>query len=433
MPRPGDENGTFLRVQKTRVYLSPGMFGFATLASLDYFEHFTRAIEERFRDRGRAVEIRVCEVHPTASILRRAAKLARLVDESAGDDDGPIHIIGHSTGGLDARLVASPTVRLPGNAHCRLGWTSRLRSVTTINTPHFGTPLAAFFATVSGQRLLYAVTALTVAGLKLGAPPLAAASALVAAFGRAQLGFLEIELIDRAIESFIRVLDDASSRELRAWLKLLRDDQGAIVQLMPEAMDLLHAGLQDRVGLRYQSVATYAPRNAVRDWVSALRSPWGAMSAAIFTALSNITARLNEHYPCRSHDGSIEQKLARVLGELPPPDANDGVVPLASQVWGELIWAGKADHLDIVGHFPGKGGHIDWLASGARFNRLRFDAVLDRIVTGMVAGEQSSVAEQAAAPPRPVIETLAPERGDVEQAAAAASAIGAPPAGEPAA
>ncbi|WP_437886420.1 esterase/lipase family protein [Sorangium sp. So ce307] len=431
MPRTAEGNGTFLRVQKTRVYLSPGMFGFATLASLEYFEHFSRAIEERFRDRGRVVEIRVCEVHPTASLLRRAAKLARLVDESAGDDGGPIHIIGHSTGGLDARLVASPSVRLPGNAHRRLGWTSRLRSVTTINTPHFGTPLAAFFATVSGQRLLYAVTALTVAGLKLGAPPLAAASALVAAFGRAQLGFLEIELIDRAVESFIRVLDDASSRELRAWLKLLRDDQGAIVQLMPEAMDLLHAGLEDRTGLRYQSVATYAPRNAVRDWVSALRSPWGAMSAAIFTALSNITARLNEHYPCRSHDGSIEQKLARVLGELPPPDANDGVVPLASQVWGELIWAGKADHLDIVGHFPGKGGHIDWLASGARFNRLRFDAVLDRIVTGMMAGEQSGLSEQVTPPPRPVIETIAPERGDVEQTAAAASAIGGPAVEDP--
>ncbi len=114
MPRRAGGHGTFPRVQKTRVYLSPGMFGFATLASLEYFEHFIRAIEERFRDRGRIVEIHVCEVHPTASILRRAAKLARLVDESAGDDDGPIHIVGHSTGGLDARLVASPTARLPG-------------------------------------------------------------------------------------------------------------------------------------------------------------------------------------------------------------------------------------------------------------------------------------------------------------------------------
>ena len=109
-------------MQPTRIYLSPGMFGFARLASFEYFEHLIRALEQRFRDRGREAVVRVCEVHPTASILRRASKLARLIDESAGDE-GPIHIIGHSTGGLDARLVACPTARLPGDAARRLGWT----------------------------------------------------------------------------------------------------------------------------------------------------------------------------------------------------------------------------------------------------------------------------------------------------------------------
>lgn len=376
-------------MQRTRIYLSPGMFGFARLASFEYFEHLIRALEERFRDRGREAVVRVVEVHPTASILRRAAKLARLIDESAGDDGGPIHIIGHSTGGLDARLVACPTARLPGDAGKRLGWTDRLCSVTTMNTPHFGTPLAAFFATVSGQRLLYAVSALTVTALKLGAPPLAAASALVAAISRLQLGVLELELIDRSIEGVVRVLDDASSRELRAWLRLLRDDQGAIIQLTPEAMDLFHAGLEDRPGVRYQSVASYAPRNEVRDWLSALRSPWAAMSTTIFTAMWNLTARQDPRYPCRPMEPGVEQKLAALLGEVPPADANDGVVPLYSQVWGELIWAGKGDHLDTVGHFPGRGGHTDWLASGARFSRHRFDAVMDRVVGGMIAGEEA--------------------------------------------
>jgi triacylglycerol lipase len=370
-----------------RVFLSPGMFGFAKVASFSYFEHVTTAIEERFTARGRRAVISVCDVHPSSSIRRRAAKLARMISDTSGDE-GSIHIVGHSTGGLDGRLVASPTVRLPGVEPAELAWIGRLRSVTTMNTPHYGTPLAAFFTTVSGQRLLYAVTALTVTALKLGAPPLAAASALVAAFARMQLGVLELQLVDRTVDATIKVLDEASSRDLRAWLRLLRDDQGAMVQLMPEAMDLFQAVVEDRPGVRYQSVATYAPQNGVTDWLAAMRSPWAAMSAAIFTALYNISARHHPQYACSAGDGSAEKQLAAMLGELPPITANDGVVPLYSQLHGELIWVGKADHLDIVGHFPGRGGHTDWLASGARFNRVRFDAVMDRIVAGMIAAER---------------------------------------------
>jgi hypothetical protein len=380
-------------VPAARIYLSPGMFGFARLASFEYFEHVVRALEERFHARGREVTVRVCDVHPTASIRRRAATLARMIGETAGDGGGPVHIVGHSTGGLDARLVASPSVSLPEVTAQQLAWLPRLRSVTTINTPHYGTPLAAFFATVSGQRLLYAITALTVAALKLGAPPLAAASALVAAFGRVQLGGIELSLVDRTVDSVIRVLDDASSRELRAWLKQLRDDQGAILQLTPEAMDLFQAGVENRPSVRYQCVATYAPLHAgAGDWLLALRSPWSAVSSAIFTALYNITGRHDPRYPCAPTDPAAERSLRVLLGELPPIHANDGVVPLSSQLWGDLLWAGKADHLDVVGHFPGGGTHNDWLTSGARFNRVRFDVIMDRIVRGMITGEEMATA-----------------------------------------
>ncbi len=369
------------------VYLSPGMFGFARLASFEYFEHMVSALSERFRAHNRPVEVRVCEVHPTSSVRRRAGKLARMIGATAGDK-GPIHVLGHSTGGLDARLVASPSVHLGEGDETRARWVERIRSVTTVNTPHFGTPLAAFFATVSGQRLLYAVSALTVAALKMGAPPLALTSALMAAFGRVELGGIEVEIVDRTVDNVIRVLDEASSRELRAWLKLLRDDQGGIVQLMPEAMDLFHAGVDDRPGVRYQSVATFAPRPSTRALVGSLRSPWSALSTTIFTTLYNITARRDDRYPCAPEDGSAARALRAVLGEPPEEGANDGIVPLPSQVWGELLWAGKADHLDIVGHFAGGGRHTDWLTSGSRFSRVRFDVVMDRIASGMLVAEE---------------------------------------------
>ncbi len=381
----------------TRVYLSPGMFGFARLASFDYFEHLVKAISDRFAARDHRAEVRVCEVRPTASIRRRAVKLATMIAATAGDDGGPIHIVGHSTGGLDARLIASPSVSLSPSGAPPLSWAARLCSVTSVNTPHYGTPLASFFATVSGQRLLYVVSALTVTALKLGAPPLAATSALVAAMGRIQLRGLELELVDRTVESLVKVLDEASSRELRAWLRLLRDDQGAIVQLMPEAMDLFQAGIADRRFVKYQCVATYAPENAVRDWLGAMRSPWRALSATVFTAMYNITARQDARYPCMAPDGSGEQQVRAMLGEAPPPTASDGIVPLYSQVWGELIWVGKADHLDVVGHFPGRDGHTDWLSSGARFNRVRFDVVVDRIVEGILVSEAEAATRAAAA------------------------------------
>lgn len=373
----------------SRVYLAPGMFGFARLASFDYFEHMVRAVEERFRARGRQVQVHVCEVHPTASVRRRAAKLANMVAETGGRDGGPVHLVGHSTGGLDARLVASPSVHLGATDGEALAWIDRLRSVTTVNCPHQGTPLATFFATVSGQRLLYAVSALTVTALKLGAPPLAATSALVAAFGRVGLDVFEIELVDRAVEATIRVLDEASSRELRAWLQLLRDDQGGIVQLMPEAMDLFQAGVEDRPGVRYQSVATFAPPPGVTSWLGALRSPWGALSGTIFALFYNITAREDPRYPCAPADGSAQRKVRALLGEVPPSSSSDGIVPLYSQVYGDLVWVGHADHLDVVGHFPGFGGHTDWLSSGSRFSRVRFDVMMDRVVDGMLLAEQA--------------------------------------------
>jgi triacylglycerol lipase len=105
----------------TRIYLTPGLFGFARLAGFDYLQHVQRALAERFERKGRSVEIRVVDVHPSASIRRRAARLVHLVAETSGSSGGPIHLLGHSTGGLDLRLVASPSARLEEDTEDRLG------------------------------------------------------------------------------------------------------------------------------------------------------------------------------------------------------------------------------------------------------------------------------------------------------------------------
>ncbi len=377
-------------VPPTRVYLSPGFFAFERLAGVEYFRHVVAALEKRFGQRGRELQVRVADVHPSASIRRRALRLAELAAQTAGRDDGPIHLLGHSIGGLDIRLVASPGALLDDGAGPATDWLERLCSVTTVNTPHYGTPLAVFFATAKGQRVLYAVSAVTVTALRLGAPPLAATATLLATLGRGrERAGLEFEAGNRVSEAVLRVLDEASSLELRSWLRRIRDDQGAVLQLAPEAMDLFQAAVGDRPDLRYQCVASYVPPARARDWLRFGRSPWAAASAAVFKTLSRLTAAQDPRYPCAPANGGDDQ-LRALLDELPAGDANDGVVPLRSQLWGRPVWVGRGDHLDVVGHFRGRGGHRDWLCSGAHFDRHRFGEIMDRIVEGMLEGEGTS-------------------------------------------
>src|SRR5690349_22569220 len=97
------------------VYFVPGMFGFGRLAGYDYFHHVREAIESRFADAGVEVVFEVVPTPPTSSLRHRARMLAKAVRQSAGDA-GPIHLVGHSTGGLDLRLVLSPSSDLASDA-----------------------------------------------------------------------------------------------------------------------------------------------------------------------------------------------------------------------------------------------------------------------------------------------------------------------------
>jgi hypothetical protein len=379
-----------------RVYLSPGMFGFGRLASYEYFGHLERALASRIRAAGDDVVIHVAQVAPTASIRRRAQTLAKLVAETCeqgGPASGPIHLIGHSTGGLDARLVASPTVSLalpPGGPH----WQTRIASVTTINTPHFGTPLASFFTTVSGMRVLTALSALTVVALTVGAPPLSAMGALVAAFGRADraLGF-DLKVLEGATGSLLKAIGEVQTKDVRDYVTAVYEDSGAMVQLMPEAMDLFIAGVEDCPGVLYQSTASMAARPAPRKVLRSVLNPWATVSGAIFTLMQGIAARYDRRYPCAAPqaDDDSERVLVRALGRAPEPSENDGVVPVRSQLWGRLVWAGYGDHLDVLGHFdggrprPDQPAHVDWMHSGSGFDAARFDSLVDAIASGLLS------------------------------------------------
>jgi triacylglycerol lipase len=375
------------------VYLSPGMFGFGRLGSYNYFAHIERELAARFAAAGHQLVAHVIDDLPTASIRRRATRLAEIVSQTSAHD--PVHLLGHSTGGLDARLVASPATRsIPVTS---LGWLPRLRTVTTMNTPHFGTPLASFFTTASGQRVLAALSILTVTGLSVGAQPLAAASVILG-FLRGSDKVLPWKLLDRAIASVLGLVDDARSPEVRAFLTAIEDDQGSMLQLSPESMDLVAAGFADRPGVVYQSTASMAPSPRPRRWLDTFGHPWRTISLSLFFGLHRITAAHDARYPCAAMRGAApwagdanEALLARALPESPRLDANDGVVPIRSQLWGRVVWAGLGDHLDVLGHYRDDGApgaaeatHLDWLTSGSDFGHAQLAALVDAIAAGML-------------------------------------------------
>jgi triacylglycerol lipase len=365
-----------------RVYFVPGLFGFAKLAGYDYFTHMRRGLEARYAAAGVAVVCEDVPAPPTSSLRYRSRVLAGTVARTAGAD-GPIHLVGHSTGGLDARLVLSPSANL-GLDEPLFAWRSRVATAISLNAPHYGTPVASYFATVSGTRVLYALSLFTVLSLTLGEPSLAIFSRLLAGLGGIDTVFGgDLKLISRMTDSVLRFVDKDGREEISDFLGKVRVDQGAIVQIMPEAMDLFNAATENRPNVRYGCVATAAPPPRSLRIARRVRSPYTAFTAAMFSTLYQFAGQRPRVYPyAKPRPRELELLRAGIEHDI-DDGISDGIVPTLSMLWGELLWAGEADHLDVLGHFHDEqkdSGHTDWITSGSRFGAQRFGALLDAIV-----------------------------------------------------
>jgi triacylglycerol lipase len=368
--------------QLHHVYLIPGMFGFGRLAGVDYFAHVRKALDARFQDAGERIITGVSPSPPTSSLRHRARILAKTVVHTLRDEDGPVHLVGHSTGGLDSRLLLSPTSRL-GIEPSLLEWTSRVKSIVSINTPHYGTPLAGYFASVSGTRLLYALSLLTIVSLSVGEPSLSVFSRLLAMLGNLDslLGE-DSKLVSRMTDVLLRVVDRQGRAAVSRYLRNVRSDQGGLIQIMPEAIDLLNAATEDNPAVKYSCVVTAAPLPLQIKFAQRLLSPYAAATGALFSTLYQLTSQRPRMYGYAQPTAQQQEMLRWGFADAVDDRHNDGIVPTMSMLWGELLWCGEADHLDILGHFhddhkPAE--HIDWMMSGAHFTRLRFDQAMDAI------------------------------------------------------
>jgi hypothetical protein len=136
------------------VVLVPGFFGFGRLGDFFYFADrvgatLRGALEARV---GRAVPVLSIASEPASSLASRQKMLLEQLHRVDSLLEGPAryHLVGHSAGGVDADLLTMAQPLCSGKTCAGQTWEhydshgirARIRSITTIASPHHGTNLS---------------------------------------------------------------------------------------------------------------------------------------------------------------------------------------------------------------------------------------------------------------------------------------------------
>lgn len=112
------------------IILVHGFSGFTDLGPMDYFFGIKELLEEHGAD------VTTPALPPYNDPAERARVLADVIDFTlARTGKAKVHLIGHSQGGIDSRVVIAA-----------MGYADRVASYTTISTPHDGTEVASLAA-----------------------------------------------------------------------------------------------------------------------------------------------------------------------------------------------------------------------------------------------------------------------------------------------
>ncbi len=359
------------------VFLVPGFFGFANLGELKYFAHVADELTRACARRDCDVRVHYVPTLPTASLRRRAAQLVEVIGTRAGDG-GPVHIVGHSTGGLDARLAVTPNAELGTPRNDLL---ARVRTVVSVATPHYGAPIANFFTSVMGQRLLRLLSLTTIHGLRLGRIPIPALLALAGALrlpGRFPRPTRS--MLDQVQRQVLADFGPERRAEIESFIGQVGEDQSLLPQLSSAGMDVFNAAVVDNPEVRYACVVTRSRPPALGGNLKLGAAPGAQAMYGLYRALYALAGA--SEVPAPPPTAAQLDALRRGFGDTPKPGANDAIVPTRSQLWGEVIYATWADHLDVVGHFASPRSHpphVNWLTTLSSFGRQNFTELWSRI------------------------------------------------------
>ncbi|MBK7579521.1 MAG: triacylglycerol lipase [Myxococcales bacterium] len=261
------------------VVLAHGFFGFEKFAGLDAITYFYQ-VRAELAAKGEPL-VFTPAVDPFNDSTFRGAQLEAEIEKIlAQTGHAKVNLIGHSQGGLDARVVAHDRPDL-------------VASVTTIATPHQGTPMAdvllGLVADSSSQKL-----------------------------------------IDWLVKQIGYALYDTTGKKTSLWKPLELFSKSGIAAFNQ----------------------TYTDRASVRYWSITGRSDF---KLAEMDCKPDSQVPFIEKYNFQTDpiDALLLITEAYLDGGLAQPDANDGLVRVKDAKWGTFLGCVPADHLDEVGQLFG--------------------------------------------------------------------------------
>lgn len=379
------------RAKKAILLLVPGFFAFERVANIPYFAGLDRLLPILFSRHGVELEMNVVSLPPTASLKVRAWALLQHLCALEGDER-PIYLVGHSSGGLDIRVALSSTTPLAlAQSSTMQPIFERIQAVTTVSTPHYGSPLAALAASVGAQHSLKILSRLFVIAFRYGKLPMGAMFHIGRALAKIdEYVGLKGEVLDQLYRELLVMAPEDYFDELERHFRRVGAGQGLIEDLLPERCKARNRACPDRPNIRYGCVMSMAPAPAMWRWPRLGKDPYAYGSYGVFCLLHRLASRAKKGTLPRV-SAQDQTMLGLRLGRRPTPQDSDGIVPSCSQLWGTLVDAVQADHFDTMGYFSGRQinpSHVNGLVSGAGFSALRFEQMWRRII-GFLLDEPS--------------------------------------------
>ena len=350
------------------VLFVPGFFGFGAFGHPDrpLIEYFAHVEDAFLRAHARAAHFVVHQPPPAGSLAERVRSLHGKVMDVLAAGAARLHLVGHSSGGVDARLLAHP---LYAGLPPRADLIARIATVTTVSAPLRGTPLARRV----GRGAWIAAPALWFGSILASRHRLRLAG---------QFGTV-LSLLKRVVQkkatptdeliAQLADVDEHTAHQIRRFLADVAADHRLVEDLTPEAMTELNRALEGHDTVPARCFVSVAPPASV--------SPRAFVTAPVQRLLYDLTWSLTATAPpdcARLPEGPWVGKPHLEVR----PTSNDGIVPAWSQTLdGRAAGLVLGDHLDVIGHSEAAGA--TFLRSGSNFDEARFRALWAAVAEGL--------------------------------------------------